>query len=150
MAIDPAVQTEVRRLLTVAEKESLLRGMEDLYSYLKNNGLLYSLQVNSKLVGCHHANRDGYGVDPVHCHALVDTFHEVGFVPAANRYIAVEVPVGPKGEEIRRFNQELVNSSNNLSFALHSVRFPFFVWTGMAGHVKHNCHDAPMRFATCP
>ena len=52
MAIDPAVQTEVRRLLTVAEKESLLRGMEDLYSYLKNKGLLYSLQVNSKLVFC--------------------------------------------------------------------------------------------------
>lgn len=89
---------------------------------------MYTAQVSSKLIGCSELNRDGYGVNPEHCHALVDKFLEMGFVPSTGRFMAVEVPVSNEGDKTRQFNEQLVAESHDLFLGCFTWedRFPFY------------------------
>ena len=119
--MDAAFKAKFKEVLDGATQKGLLSSMEVAYALLKEHGYMYHLQVHSKLIGCHEGNRDGFGVDPEHVHSLVDRFHDMGFVPSAGRYMAVEIPMGAQGDTTREFNQKLAASSKDLFLACDIV-----------------------------
>ena len=127
--MDAAFKAKLKEVLDGATQKGLLSSMDAAYALLKEHGYMYHLQVHSKLIGCHEGNRDGFGVDPEHVHSLVDRFHDMGFVPSAGRYMAVEIPMGTEGDATRTFNEKLATSSKDLHLACDIVSIKGWVET---------------------
>lgn len=111
VAMDSNLEAELKSLLEKAANESLLSSMEQVYNRLRKAGLLWSIQLSPSMVGVHELNRDGLGCDGHHVHELVDRFWESGFVPSAGKFVCVEL--APGDQVCKKFNEEMVDRSNN-------------------------------------
>lgn len=102
---------KIRELLSKATDGQLGKHMGLLMDFLLDQGLAVKQQIQCQLIGVHHQNRDGMGVDVGHVQSLASSIHGLGYVPSTSNNVAVEIPVGHEGAKIRKFNADLQNQS---------------------------------------
>lgn len=108
---------EINAMLTKAggETSELKSVIDTVVGKLEKHGLAYRKRVNNDHVGVHPCNRFGIGVSPVDCQNLLLEIAKQGWSYAETaRATAAEVPPGAEGERARRFNADLVASSDGL------------------------------------
>ena len=89
-----------------------MEGEQLLLDTLEKAGLVYKAKLAPQQVGARPQNRDGLGIVSDAVHDLLDCIVEVGYMPQKVDAVAVEIPDGTEGDEIRRFNHKLVCMSS--------------------------------------
>ncbi len=110
-----SLRPEVREYLALKLQEShegdkMVRVVQDVMQFLKQHHLLTQMRLPPQYVGVHPCNRDGYGLNAIDVHDLIDSVVDVGFVPAKVQAIGVEI----ENEDVRRWNERLVASADGL------------------------------------
>ena len=127
MASDLAadVLAELRKRCEQAGKSSLVSEMASLYGFLTREGLCYQQVLDFDALGTHNANRDGQGVSCNHVHRLLSDIAALGYAKGSGATICLELP--PMPEELRKFNQKLVQDSAEGRYPLapcsHRMRY---------------------------
>jgi hypothetical protein len=128
-----------------AKVASILKSCEDgvgivsackqLISVLMEEKVAYRLTIPPLLVGVHPTNRDGYGINAVDVHTLMDDIFSIGWDMAKVSALCVELTT-EDGQSIREFNQRLVCESKGLLAPDHSDQMRFSsLWGGHTNQI---------------
>ena len=98
------------RLQESNEGDKMVRVVQDVLAYLRQHHLLTQMRLPPQYVGVHPSNRDGYGLNALDVHDLIDSVVDVGFVPAKVQAVGVEI----EHEDVRKWNENLVASADGL------------------------------------
>ena len=119
--MDSKLRAEVEdRLARALEGEQLVVNVHAILDTLEKAGLVYKAKLAPQQVGAQPQNRDGLGIESDAVHDLLDSIVEVGYMPQKVDAVAVEIPDGSEGDEIRRFNHKLVNMSSGRLGIMHA------------------------------
>ena len=111
MALNPQVIAYLAsKLQESQEGDKMVRVVQDVLAFLRQHHLLTQMRLPPQYVGVHPSNRDGYGLNALDVHDLIDSVVDVGFVPSKVQAIGVEV----EDDEVRRWNERLVASVDGL------------------------------------
>ena len=111
--MDSSLRADIEsRLSRALDGEQLVVNVHAIMDTLEKAGLVYKAKLPPQQVGAHPQNRDGLGVVSDAVHDLLDSIAEVGYMPQKVDAVAVEIPDGSEGDEIRRFNHQLVGMSS--------------------------------------
>ena len=91
------------------EHGNLVREAKSILQMLKESGQAVEIRLSPSIVGVHPANRDGLGVSPLDCHALLSDILDIGF----SDYIPVAICV-EANQAMKDYNAELMRSSGGL------------------------------------
>jgi hypothetical protein len=126
----------------------IVSACKQLLAMLVDAKVLYKLTIPSLLVGVHPTNRDGYGVNAMDVHTLMDDIFSIGWDSAKVSALCVEV--GSQDEQaIKQFNQKLVRESNGLLAPDHIEQMRYSsLWGGHTNQILRAikcgvCHSNP-------
>ena len=123
-----------------AKVEGLLKSHQDgvgivsackqLLAMLVDAKIAYRLTIPSLLVGVHPTNRDGYGVNAMDMHTLMDDIFAIGWDSSKVSALCSELSSHDE-QAIKQFNQKLVLESNGLLAPDHSEQMRYSsLWGG--------------------
>jgi hypothetical protein len=138
MGISEALRATVVELLRMAETVNLVSSVKSLLKTLQENGVIYTLQIHSKLIGCHPCNRDGYGINAMDVHELGSDIFAIGFDLDEVRAVCCEV--SSTDDECRLWNQTLISHADGLLPPMEFLKFAT-LWGGHTNQVLR-CVDA--------
>ena len=111
MALRQDVLSKLQGMLQDAgEGDQLVRGVQEIMSYLNSVNLVTTVKIHPRHVGVHPSNRDSYGLNAVDVHDLIDSVVDVGFVWARVQSVGVEI----ENDGILQWSQKLVQSAGGM------------------------------------
>ena len=109
--------------LQAAESGKLVQSIDALHGFLLQQNLAWRQTIHCDHVGVHSQNRDGLGCSSSHVHELIKSITSIGYSGGEARGICIEIPHGPDGDEIREFNERLVNDAGGRLAPVTSLRY---------------------------
>lgn len=137
MPLTAEQETEIHGWLQeAANGNGLVKHMSQVYATLQQCGLLTKDQrIPCKMVGVHHKNRDGLGLNSDHCHDLLVNVAELGWSAAEAHGIVVELGSDQHSAHVRQFNQQLVEKSGGKSLTCEN----FVIVLALLGYTSVMC-----------
>jgi hypothetical protein len=111
-SLTPELRLKIVALLQKGESSSIVQTVKQLFKLLIEHGLLHNMQINSKFIGCHPSNRDGYGINGHDVHSLASDIFALGFDKDAVKAVCVELLSSDSAA--RDWNEELVAGQGHL------------------------------------
>ena len=111
MSLRPDARTYLQAKLHEADEgDKMVRVVQDVLTFLLERHLVTRMKLPPQYVGVHPCNRDGYGLNAMDVHDLIDSAVDVGFVPAKVQAVGVEI----EHEDVRSWNEQLAASASGL------------------------------------
>ena len=111
MALRPEVHARLVEMLNEAQEgDKMVRVVQDVMTFLKQHNLVVQMRLSPMHVGVHPCNRDGYGLNSLDVHDLIDSIVDVGFVPGRVGAVGAEI----EDDAVRTWNERLVHSAAGL------------------------------------
>lgn len=106
----PEQRKTLEKFCRDAEQGSLVSSMKQALEFMEKSGLCWQSSVKPQMLGVHHLNRDGLGIDVSHMQELLTSVCQMGWDPASVHPICVEVPAGDE-QAFWTFNKRLADES---------------------------------------
>lgn len=113
----------------------IVSACKQLLATLVDAKIAYRLTIPCLLVGVHPTNRDGYGVNAMDVHALMDDIFSIGWDSSKVSALCVELSSHDE-QAIKQFNQKLVRESNGLLAPDHIEQMKYSsLWGGHTNQI---------------
>lgn len=108
--MEPHHLAKIKEFIAAAEQGALAESMSQCMTFMQEAGLMVSMVLKPMLIGVHHSNRDGMGIDCNHLQTLISNISSLGYVASGQQSfekVCVELSDDPDSDRTRDFNVRL-------------------------------------------
>ena len=109
-SISRETQNKVNALMIQATEGNILQSVKQIFHVLQSDTLMWDMKISPRMIGCHPANRDGYGINVVDVHSWVSDVFTIGFDHGEVKAVCTEV--AQDDAAVQQFNEQMVSASN--------------------------------------